>query len=101
MFGNVVSDVYCSAMAKPIDVQGCIGSNNCPVCNMNGVQDNGETGVDCGGGNCGACGQLQQNISGPSVQCISFGPSTYYKINYYTQTNPDLGLIQDQTYNVA
>lgn len=29
-----------------------------PVCNYNGVQDAalGETGVDCGGGNCPACG---------------------------------------------
>ncbi len=27
------------------------------VCRKNGVQDNGETGVDCGGGECPACGK--------------------------------------------
>lgn len=103
VFGNVVHDAFCSNMAKPIDVMGCIGSNNCPVCNMNGVQDNGETGIDCGGPTCAACGQQQptQTISGPSLQCIYFAPSMYYKINYYTQTNPNLGFIQDQIYNVA
>ena len=26
-----------------------------PVCNNNGIQDNGETGIDCGGGNCPDC----------------------------------------------
>ena len=38
------------------------GGGGCPACgggggcNNNGVQDNGETGVDCGGGGCPACG---------------------------------------------
>lgn len=90
-------------MTKPLDVQGCTGTNNCAVCNMNGIQDNGETGVDCGGPYCSTCSTVPptSTISGPVSQCISFGPSTYYKINYYTQTNPQSGYIQDQTYNVA
>ena len=25
------------------------------VCNNDGVQNNGEAGIDCGGGGCGAC----------------------------------------------
>ena len=29
------------------------------VCNNNGVMDNGETGVDCGGGGCPACRTFQ------------------------------------------
>ncbi len=32
-----------------------------PSCNNNGIRDNGETGVDCGGGNCGACSTLPIN----------------------------------------
>ncbi|MBI2023683.1 prepilin-type N-terminal cleavage/methylation domain-containing protein [Candidatus Giovannonibacteria bacterium] len=38
------------------------GGGNCsacgPACNSNGIQDNGETGVDCGGGGCASCGAL-------------------------------------------
>jgi len=31
------------------------GGGGSAVCNNNGVQDNGETGIDCGGGGCPAC----------------------------------------------
>jgi len=31
------------------------GSGKSSACNSNGIQDNGETGVDCGGGGCSAC----------------------------------------------
>lgn len=34
----------------------CSYTNPGASCNNNGIQDNGETGVDCGGGSCGACG---------------------------------------------
>ena len=29
------------------------------VCNNDGAQNNGETGVDCGGGGCAACGMFR------------------------------------------
>ena len=32
------------------------------VCNGNGKMDNGETGVDCGGGGCPDCGRFYSNI---------------------------------------
>ena len=28
------------------------------VCNNNNMQDNGEAGIDCGGGGCAACGRF-------------------------------------------
>lgn len=44
---------------KTADCWGGSGGGEPPpppiVCNNNGVQDNGETGVDCGGGSCDAC----------------------------------------------
>ncbi len=33
-----------------------MGDGPCVLCNNNSIQDNGETGVDCGGGGCPACG---------------------------------------------
>lgn len=43
-------------------------------CNYNGVQDNGETGIDCGGGNCPACGPPPVCVryweSNPHMECV-------------------------------
>ncbi len=33
------------------------------VCNNDGMHNNGETGVDCGGGGCAACGMFCIYIS--------------------------------------
>ena len=38
-----------------VDSQKATVSSNGSVCNNNGTQDNGEMGVDCGGGNCPTC----------------------------------------------
>ena len=35
---------------------GFMGKEGGPVCNYDGQQNNGETGIDCGGGGCPACG---------------------------------------------
>lgn len=49
-----------------------------PICNNNGVQDNGETGVDCGGGGgCGSCAPSSGGGGGggtttpPAVTCAA------------------------------
>lgn len=56
--GSCSTDADCQSglSCKPNGHPGCWG-NACdaPSCNNNGIQDNGETGVDCGGGNCPAC----------------------------------------------
>ncbi len=44
---------------------GC-GYCQTPICNNNGSQDNGESGVDCGGGGCGACPTLAPAPAGCS-----------------------------------
>ena len=33
------------------------------VCNKDGVQNNGETGVDCGGRGCPACGKFGVHVT--------------------------------------
>ena len=33
------------------------------ACNDDGVQNNGETGVDCGGGGCRHCGRFGVNVT--------------------------------------
>ncbi len=40
------------------------------VCNNNGAQDNGETGIDCGGGGCPACGGGETKYSCSSSACV-------------------------------
>jgi len=37
------------------------------VCNNNGALDNGETGLDCGGGGCSTCGRFQNKY--PHYHC--------------------------------
>ena len=53
------------------------GGGGCPACpqacNSNGIQDNGETGIDCGGGGCGAC---------PPDNCLG----TYESLTYRCQS---------------
>jgi hypothetical protein len=44
-----------------VSLTNCTGG---PVCNNNGSQDNGETGVDCGGGGCAACGARVDAVCG-------------------------------------
>ena len=41
-----------------------------PTCNNNGIQDNGETGVDCGSGNCPTCPQQCRECNSCNV-CIT------------------------------
>ena len=33
------------------------------ACNNDGIQNNGETGIDCGGGGCAACGMFRINFN--------------------------------------
>lgn len=58
------------------------GTNPPPpaVCNNNGVQDNGETGVDCGGGSCDACVSCPGScgyISAWTGSCSTGCPQSY------------------------
>lgn len=49
-------DKSCSGQTSCYSSPGsCSGGGGGGTCNNNGMQDNGETGVDCGGGNCDAC----------------------------------------------
>lgn len=38
-------------------IVGTQGMEGAAYCNNNGIQDNGETGIDCGGGGCSVCGK--------------------------------------------
>jgi len=47
-----------------------------PTCNNNGIQDNGETGIDCGGGNCSACAGVEETYTAeitPSIFSLNSG----------------------------
>ena len=60
-------------------------STNCTTnacgCNNDGSQNNGETGIDCGGGGCGACGSCGRIASScygcSGASCIQVGTGTF------------------------
>ena len=55
------------------------------VCNNNGIQDNGETGIDCGGGGCAACPvrinpTLTVSVSPPASGIVPLSGSVSYSL---------------------
>jgi hypothetical protein len=76
---------------------GVVSVNATLVCNNNGIQDNGETGIDCGGGGCDACiappptTDICPNIDGiqtvvPNRMVIdSFGNCVLFRIPYFKE----------------
>lgn len=63
-----LTNVDCTNPAKPnCDTSTHTCKAAVPICNNNGIQDNGETGIDCGGGGCPACSVCTASLSFPTV----------------------------------
>ncbi len=78
-FNNKMSDVlqrittigsFGTACTLNFEITGAV-----PVCNNNGVQDNGETGIDCGGGGCPACSISPATLDNIYIGGFSVTPS--------------------------